>query len=263
MELTQDWHIHTHRSKCGQPDNTVAAIVRKLDARGGLQFAGISDHINVPEEGEWFIDVIAQNRRDLEALTPACRVLIGTEATMLDPATCALDAELAAGLDFVLVACNHYHLDVVENPAEETSASYADHYLDMVAGALELGFVDAVTHPFLHDKLGPATAPDILAHYDEGRLADLLREAARRGVAFELNPYRVRYAMDWFRELVQEGRRQGTQFALGSDAHNLAAVAYPVEGGCVPETLFDALGLKASDLKWPRGIRPASPDASA
>jgi len=250
MRLEQDWHIHTFRSLCGKPDSTVPAIVAKLDSRG-IRLAGISDHIDIREQREWFTDVVRQNRADLAALNPRCKVLVGTEATMLDPQTCALEADLAAELDFVIVACNHYHLEQVENPLTETPQAYADHYLDMVLGATELGFATTVSHPFLHGKLPPEKAFETLQCYDEGRLRDVLRAAAKAGMAFEINPGYLVHAMDWLRELLQEARAQGTKFTLGSDAHTLSQLGYePWNGKLDPATLVDELGLRESDLKW-------------
>jgi len=170
---------------------------------------------------------------------------------MLSPSACALDADLATELDFVLVACNHYHLDVVENPRLETPESYAAHYLNMVCGAIELGFVDSITHPFIHDKLGPDAAMAVLKRYNAARLSEVFSRAAEAGVAFELNPYKVGRAVEWFRDLIQEGRRQGVRFTLGSDAHDIGMVGYPKVDGLVPEDICNALGLEQGDLKWP------------
>jgi histidinol phosphatase-like PHP family hydrolase len=168
---------------------------------------------------------------------------------MLSPTACALDADLARELDFVLVACNHYHLDPVENPRHETPESYAAHYIDMALGAVELGFADSITHPFMHDKLGPDAAAEALRHYDERRLSQLIEQAAEARVAFELNPYKVHQAIDWFRDLIQEGRRHGVQFTLGSDAHDIGLVGYPNVDGLEPSSVCQALGLTQADLK--------------
>ena len=251
MELKQDWHIHTFRSKCGKSDNTVHAIVAALD-HVGMRFAGISDHINARDERGWFEAVIESNRADLAALEPRCRMLVGTEATMLRPSLCALDADLAAELDFVIVACNHYHLDGVEKPAALTPQAYADHYLDMVLGAVELGFATTIAHPFLHSKLGLESGLETLQSYDEAKLSEVLRAAAKAEVAFEINPRQVQHAVEWRRELVSEGRRQGVKFTLGSDAHTLSDVGYRrVDGQTDPTIACKAIGLREDDLKWP------------
>ena len=251
MQLNQDWHIHTCRSNCGKPENTVPAIVAAL-AGAGMAAAGLSDHIDLPEQRSWFEDVVEASRRDLADTDSQCRIVVGTEATMLSPTACALPGDLADRLDFVLVACNHYHLEAVENPSARTAESYAAHYLDMVAGAAELGFADAVSHPFLHSKLEPDLAHECLRRYDERQLEQTLRLAASAGLAFELNPYAVRHALEWFRDLVREGRRLGVSFTLGSDSHTLEHLGYRPDGETVdPQCVVEAIGLHDDDLKWP------------
>lgn len=251
MELSQDWHIHTFRSNCAKPDSTVPAIVAKID-EAGLRLAGLADHIDSRQQRAWFETVVTANRKDLASLRPRCRVLIGAEATMLDPGRCALDADLAAELDFVIVACNHYHLEAVEKPASRSPRAYADHYLDMVLGAAESGFATSVSHPFYHAKLGPELALETLQSYDSGRLTEVLRAAAQAGMAFEINPQYLVHARPWYRGLVEEARRHGTKFTLGSDAHTPSDLGYgPLPDGADCGALCDAIGLTEADLRWP------------
>lgn len=251
MKLTQDWHVHTHRSKCGKPENKVSAIVETLDRRG-MELAGLSDHIDTPEQREWFVEVARANRVDVRNALSCCRILVGTEATMLSPSRCALDPQLAAELDFVLVACNHYHLHVVENPSNRTPESYAAHYLDMLEGAASLGFATSVPHPFLNLSCGMDLALETLRCYDEGRLTAVLREAAAANMAFEINPYHARHAVEWFRGLVREARLHGVKFTLGSDSHTLAPIGYTDDKqGLPPEAVCHAVGLRPDDLRWP------------
>ena len=251
MVLEQDWHIHTFRSLCAKPDSTVPSLVEKLDQLG-MRLGGISDHIDRQDQRDWFINNIKGNREDLATLEPRCRILVGTEATMINPSTCALDADLAAELDFVIVACNHYHLEHVENPTAGTPQAYADHYLDMLLGAAELGFATTISHPFVHGKLGRETAISTLAHYDEGKLRTVLQVAAKAGMAFEINPGYPPMHPEWFRDLIQEARLQGARFTLGSDAHSPRELGYGAfEDGSEPAAICDEIGLKPEDLAWP------------
>ncbi len=64
-----------------------------------------------------------------------------------------MNEEIVDLLDYVIVSCNHYHLKHVENPNPGTPQAYANHYLDMLYGAAELGYVDTIGHPFYHQKL--------------------------------------------------------------------------------------------------------------
>ncbi len=251
MQMKQDWHIHTYRSLCAKPENTVSAIVDVLD-KGQMKLAGLADHINAPNERRWFRGVIQRNREDLAELHPQCRIMVGTEASMNSPEACSLGDELAAELDFVIVACNHYHLDCVENPTKEDAASYAPHYLDMVSGAAALGYADSISHPFILLKSSAELRTSVLAHYDETRLSEVLREAAEADMAFEVNPNYCRGNIEWFRDLVQEARRQGTKFTLGTDSHTLDTLNFPNNGEVMnSKAVCDAIGLTAEDLKWP------------
>ncbi|MCP4639087.1 MAG: hypothetical protein GY851_01565 [bacterium] len=253
MLLTQDWHIHTHRSLCAKSENTVPAIAGVLD-RGGLTLAGLSDHIDAPEQSDRFRGVIEANRADRDSVSCQCRLMIGAEATMLSPTRCALDAATAASLDFTIVACNHYHLDVVENPASRSPEAYAHHHLDMLLGAAEWGHAATVAHPFQLVKSEPELAAATLAAYPESRLAEVLKAGAAADMAFELNPHYIQSALSWFRELVQEARRHGAKFTLGSDSHTLASLGFNgVDGDPSPVSIIESIGLQPTDLKWPKG----------
>ena len=250
MNLTQDWHIHTFRSNCGKPENTIQAIAEALD-RAGMIMAGISDHIDIPEQRDRLVQIVKENRADVQGTSSACRIYVGTEATMLAPKRCALDSDCAAGLDFVIAACNHYHLKEVENPSPGTPEAYARHHLDMIAGAIELGFVRTIAHPFLLSKLGPDRGLEVLSHYPEGGLSEVLKAASERGVTLEINPRLVAQALPWFRDLVQEAKRHGTRFTLGSDSHSLATLGYARIGdGPDPGAVCDEIRLLETDLEW-------------
>lgn len=251
MELLQDWQIHTTRSKCAKPENTIAAICATLDARG-MTMAGLSDHIDAPDDQARFAEIIRANRKDIADANPDCRVYVGAEASMLRPSQCALHADTAEQLDYVLVACNHYHLaGLVEAPASFKPESFASHFCDMVLGAADLGYADSVPHPFLNLKCGPELAFATLRCYTETRLAEVLARAAAADLAFEINPYHAGQAVEWFRDLVLEARRHGVKFTLGSDSHTLAFIGYPGAGnGIDPRTVCQEIGLRETDLKW-------------
>ncbi|MCL4215647.1 MAG: hypothetical protein KJ052_01360 [Candidatus Hydrogenedentes bacterium] len=250
MELRQDWHIHTTRSPCALAENTIPNILARLHEHG-IVAGGLTDHVDAPRQQDRFAKVAREHRDTIRANNGACALLVGVEATMIDPATCAVGPQLARILDYVVVACNHYHLDIVERPADTTPAAYADHYLDMILGACALGYADVIAHPFLNMKCGAPFADATLACYDEAKLLQVLDAAARAGVAIELNPYSVRRAIEWFRDLVQEGRIKGCRFALGSDSHDLVRLGYlPYGDDLSPRETCHAIGLLEDDLAW-------------
>ena len=125
----------------------------------------------------------------------------------------------------------------------------------MLWGAAELGYADTIGHPFYHAKLGKIFDHDglmaILKAYDPERLTAVLRKAAAVDMAFELQPRHVDRALEWFRELIQEGRRHGTRFTLGSDAHAIGSLGYPDNGtGRTCGDILADLGITDDDLKW-------------
>jgi histidinol phosphatase-like PHP family hydrolase len=251
MKLRQDLHIHTFRSACGQESNTVAAIAAALDEAGFL-LGGICDHIDSPLQRESFAEMLAANRADRIGAPGTCTLLVGAEATMLSHRECALDADLAARADYVMVACNHYHLPGVEKPSSWTPHALAEHHCGMIEAALDLPFATAVCHPFFNTYCPEVLARETMRWYPEARIRELLAKAAARGVAFEINPYRIGPVTGWFRDFVSEARRQGARFLLGSDAHSLAPVGFP-DGPLArtPGQVCEAVGLVPADLAWP------------
>ena len=213
---------------------------------------GLCDHIDLPEQRTDFAKVIETNRREVESTPSQCRILVGAEASMLTPNVCALNPALAARCDYVVVSCNHYHLPALQRPDPLTPESLADHHLDMIMGAIRLGFTTIIGHPFLNDYCPRGLALAAMKHYDEVRLQKLLRAASGAGIAFEINPYRLRAVAPWFRDFIQEARRFNVRFALGSDAHTLAGIGFPSDGTPLsPKYVFRRIDLKPYDLIWP------------
>ena len=252
IRIRQDWHMHTHQHG-GKPDAVVRAMIA-VNENYGLDLMGISEHIDRVDQREQFKEYIATNRAEAKAVNTPMSVLIGTESTMIDPKTCAVGEEIAAELDYALVSCNHYHLNHVENPKPGTPEAYADHYLDMLMGAAELGYADTIGHPFYHAKLtkelGEEKLQAVLKAYNEDRLVEVLRTAARADMAFEINPHHADNALEWFRDLIHEARRHGTKFTLATDAHDLASLGFPARNGRTCEEILNALTITNEDLKW-------------
>ena len=250
--IKQDWHMHTYRAG-GKPDAIVADIIKTNEAYG-LDLMGISEHIDRLDQRPEFIEKIRANRNEANAVSTKMKVMIGTESSMINPNLCSVGHEIPELLDYVLVSCNHYHLQHVENPKSKTAQSYADHYLDMLTGATELGYVDTIGHPFYHQKitkkLGRDTLLKVLKVYNEERLTTFLKKSAEVNMAFELNPRHADLALDWFKDLIVEARLHGTKFTLGTDAHAIASLGYPDQPDRTCLDVFNDLNLTKEDLKW-------------
>lgn len=252
ISILQDWHMHTHLAG-GKPDAIVADIIR-TNEKYGLEFMGISEHIDRVDQRTEFKEFIKANRSEASVVKTKMKVMIGTESTMINPNLCAVGDEIPDLLDYVLVSCNHYHLKHVENPNPGTPQAYADHYLEMLMGAAELGYVDTIGHPFYHAKLRKKFTNDdllkILALYNEERLTQVLKKAAQVNMAFEINPRHADLALEWFRDLVQEARLHGTKFTLGTDAHAIASLGYPNKpGGRTCLDILNDLTISNKDFK--------------
>jgi histidinol phosphatase-like PHP family hydrolase len=251
--ILQDWHMHTNQAG-GKPDAIVADIIKTND-KYGLKLMGISEHIDRVDQRTEFKEFIKANRSEADAVDTKMKVMIGTESTMINPNLCAVGDEIPALLDYVMVSCNHYHLKHVENPNPGTPQAYADHYLDMLMGATELGYADTIGHPFYHAKLRKKFSHEellkILSLYNEERLTQVLKKSAQVNMAFEINPRHADSALEWFRDLVQEARLHGTKFTLGTDAHAIGSLGYPDgKGNRTCLDILNDLTLSEKDLKW-------------
>lgn len=252
QSIKQDWHMHTYRAG-GKPDAIVADIIKTNEAYG-LDLMGISEHIDRLDQRPEFIEKVTANRNEANAVSTNMKVMIGTESSMINPNLCAVGDDIPELLDYVLVSCNHYHLQHVENPKSKTAESYADHYLDMLTGATELGYVDTIGHPFYHQKLakklGRDTLLKVLKVYNEERLIQVLKKSAEVNMAYEINPRHADQALDWFKDLIVEARLHGTKFTLGTDAHAIASLGYPDQPNRTCLDVFNDLNLTKNDLKW-------------
>ncbi|UCH36115.1 MAG: PHP domain-containing protein [Armatimonadota bacterium] len=256
LHMRHNMHIHTFRSGCGQPEMVISDIVdRAIEC--GLEVIGLADHVNLGSERE--ISFLHEDRRDVERLQPRLKVLVGTEVTMLSTERPAITTEQAEGLDFVMIAANHYHLtDIVQQPPELSAEAIAEHGLAMLEGAIESGMADIIAHPLVLTKVGWFTPDDIMKLLTRERLAPVLRKAGERGTAMELNPRLVDRHAEFYATFIPACKEHGVRFALGSDAHSLDVIPYADDGvyhGAGPDDLA-ALGVEEGDLidpaGWPR-----------
>jgi histidinol phosphatase-like PHP family hydrolase len=152
-KIDRDFHMHTDLSSCASREATMPRMVAAA-RESGLKYVGISDHFHELQRD--FAEMARTNRRLIETEKQHANgvdLFLGCEAQMDAPNRCTISPQLAREFDYVLCSCNHYHLRQVENPTEKSPAGYARHYLQMVEGAIDTGFVDAIVHPFLHDKV--------------------------------------------------------------------------------------------------------------
>ncbi len=252
-----DYHVHTCYSACGKEDATPAAVLQRA-AECGLKAIGFSDHCWSDED----LGLVERLRGDLLAAgygpwhapgsnQAPIRYYLGVEAQMNAPDKPTIGALAARQLDFVLMATNHYNLEVVEKPSECTPKAFAWHSLAMIEGAIGLGYVDVIAHPFTPLGERPFTPADIFGQIPEGRLLDCLDMAGKSGVGFELNPAMLQHHWDFLSVCYRMCLDRGVRISLGSDSHSLTTLGYNA-AHYPPPALCGDVGLREQHLWHPR-----------
>ncbi len=188
-------------------------VAAGLEAK--LEAIGVSDHIFLPKHRERARIARAALPREVDGM----RVYVGCEADMQSPTRCAIDAEFAATLDYVMIAASHLYDPGVERGFIEQPRSMAAYMIELMRGAIETGFADIITHP-LHVPAPGCSFPDFVAAVDERALREVARLAAESGVAFECNPsFLVKHA-EASKRLFTLLLEEGCTLAINSDAHS-------------------------------------------
>jgi len=250
MSFPYNLHIHSHKSRCARDNMTLDAILTKASSVG-FELIGISDHIHFKSDST---DFLFETRTELEKLKTkfALPVLLGCETTQLSPTEISLSNEVASQLDYVIVSSNHYHISQVERPVKNTLEAYIDHQLEMIEGAISYEFTNIIAHPF-YLRLNPDSIEyqEYEAKFDLKKLKTVLKLAAHKKVAFEVNPVYFMLYTRLYPAFIQMAQELGVKLAPGTDAHKLEIIdfkhRYPDES--MPG--IHNLGLNSDDLYWP------------
>lgn len=217
--MRNDFHVHTFLSDCGDPEATFEAVIAAAQ-EAELEAIGISDHIYLPQHRER--PSIA--RRALPREINGLKVYVGCEADMQSPTRASIDAEFAATLDYVLIATSHLYDPGVERNFINQPKSMASYMLDLMEGAINLGFCDIIPHP-LHVPACGMGFGEFVRAVDETRLRSIVQMAVAAGVALECNPRFLREdreAATWLWQLFLDC---GGTLAINSDSHHPAHIA--------------------------------------
>lgn len=239
--IRADWHIHSNLSDCGHPEATPEAIVRAAQ-EAGLEAIGITDHV-----------IFAKDRlrpglirRQLPAQVGGLRIWVGCEADMQSATRASIDAEFAAGLDYVIMSASHLFDMGMEQRADLDAKGMVSFVLELMNGAIASGLADIIAHPFGVPEC-PFAWEELIAAVDQSALSRTTEAAARAGVALEFNPRYLRQSPEATRWLFRRVREAGCKLALSSDAH------HPAHIGCrgpryASEAEIRDLGIKPEDL---------------
>ena len=212
--IRTDFHIHTNLSDCGDSAATFEAVAA-AGQEAGLDAIGISDHVIFPGDRER--PGIA--RRALPSEVNGMRVYVGCEADMQAPGRASIEAEFAGQLDYVNMSCSHLYDPGVEREFIDDPASMAAYMVDLMRGAVELGFVDIIAHP-LHVPVCRYSLADFVCAVDEEAMRGVAGMAAEAGVAMECNPRFLRANPTAAGRLFRLFVECGCTVAINSDSHH-------------------------------------------
>ncbi len=215
-------HCHT---KYSDGSNTVEEIA--LAARAaGYSWVGITDHSAAasyaggltPGDLERQADEIDAVNERLDGIT----VLKGVEADILQDGRVDYDESILARLDFVIASVHSR--------------------FNMDRTAMTARILAAMDNPYL-TILGHPTGRLLLARDPYPVDMDaVIAKAAATGVALEINADPHRLDLDW--RMAAQARRAGAAISLGTDAHNVAGLAYISFG----ISMARKAGLQGSDI---------------
>jgi histidinol phosphatase-like PHP family hydrolase len=206
-----DFHVHTTHT-----DGT-ASVRECVDAaRGeGLEALGFAEHVS--RNAAWMDGWYEAYRREVRATAEetGMTVCAGIEAKVLDDSgTLNVREEDAASADFV-TAVVHAYPDATGSPTGDLDAEYARiREVSLSLAALEAPRIDVLGH--CGAVYGLAFGPLPLEDFER-----VIRRAAERGVAFELN---ARYHTGLLKQLLEICKTHGARVSLGSDAHATAEI---------------------------------------
>lgn len=221
-------NVHTHSvfSKCAKPEMTLEAMIRAAE-EAGLRTLAVTDHSDPQDDIDTYGNFLVLKEKLAQIDTPV-RVLLGAELSAYGIGKYAEPYEVDRALDFAAYSHVHYHLDTWDQPQDRSSRGYAQHNLAVLNALLETGRADHVAHPFSPCKMpffDEAQKVQTLDCLTDNELGDVLEKGERAGCSWEIHtPTFFRFPA-FSRRFFGIGREVGAHFALGTDAHTLAALS--------------------------------------
>ncbi len=271
MIIPCDMHAHTYYSPCGRrltaagEPSATPGLYRGDALRLGLETIYLTDHFvedpTDPAAPQFYKGsgpaIVADLRRELATLGEAdgVRFLVGCETETYSTERVGVSPAMAAELDIVLAPTSHYHLTGVPQPDGDAPADVAHHMLTMLASVVAKPWLDVLAHPLAEreELIGDLRA--IYEAMDRRWLSDILGQAARVEMAVEINAASLNdEGIPHYREVMADllplARSLGCKFTLGSDAHSVDMLAWPLQ----VEGWIRALGLNEADFLTPDGL---------
>ncbi len=234
MRLDHDLHVHTYLSACcREKERQTPSAILSLAEDMGVNTIGFADHVWVNPNlspDDWYRpqdeSQISKLRADLSTLSTRIRVLVGCEAEMIAPGKIGITPQFAEDLDFVLLACSHFHLKgLVAQPQSHAPRDVAAHMLKFLLSGVSSGLATSIAHPLLpfgyQDQYDSA-----IATISDAQFLDVFGVAAEHGVALEITTaFLATQPEDTFSvetpiRFLSIAKQAGCKFTLGTDAHN-------------------------------------------
>lgn len=262
MQITHDFHIHTHLSTCADRNVTVRDYL-KAYRDTPIRRLGFADHLwdsAIPGTPRFYriqnVEHVEEIKADLAALTAEERdgfeILYGCE-TEYDYAGHGVGLSEAAAetFDFIIVPNSHTHITMPKEfyePPQKHKEYMIEAYKDIIRSPIRR-YITSIAHPF-----DPVNCPyprrlvyDLITDDEFRRLFD---ETAEAGIAVEINLSAVKNPEVLMSEdysmvrMFRAAKECGCRFTFGTDAHKtddlrvLSNAAFMVE----------LLGLTEDDL---------------
>jgi len=258
MRLDHDLHIHTSLSACCSdkqhhtPKNIIA-----LAEEMNVHTIGFSDHVwqnhNYQPNG-WYRpqdeSQIVSLRETLKSIETPIQILIGCEADTVKPGIFSITPQFAETLDFVILSCNHFHInDLVEQPESDSPKHLAKHILKFFRSGATSKFATSIVHPLM--TLGYMHAFDKTIDYiSDAEFLDAFGLAGDNNVAIEITAgflpefSKFNFAIETPIRYLSLAKQAGCKFTLATDAHS------PEAQRLLPElkTITDAINLNDDDI---------------
>ncbi len=223
-----DFHIHTKYLGCANATMEVPDIAKEC-ARLGVQYMGISDHLNSLDKLELHLPI----RRDIENLQTTVQVYFGVELNFTGcDQSFAFSREIKEKYDFQF-AIGGIHSTYLEqyDPAKMVDIQHRHHLV-----TCRDPLVDVLVHPYWFPR-SEFNRPgwswfDTMKLVPKQYVRELGQTARQTGTAIEINGSAILKNTDYGREFQEEYfdflsalAEEGATFSVGSDAHDLGHLA--------------------------------------
>ena len=219
-------HTHSTLSNCAKREMTLEAMIRTAE-QNSLKTLAVTDHSDPGDSIDTFAGFL-EYKKQLQSISTTVRVLIGSELSAYGVGLYAEPYEVDKALDFASYSHVHYHLDSWEHPEDRSPRGYAEHELSVLNALFETDRADNIAHPFSPLKMhffDEEQKAAVLSSITDNELGDILEKGERALCSWELHTPTVFRFPDFARRFFNIGKEAGVHFCVGTDAHNLSAIA--------------------------------------